>query len=57
MGYIMKLKGKYSKALQFYNHALGVSRDKPYGKYNRATQADKAQVLWKTGQKKRQYGL
>ncbi|MCI5123050.1 MAG: tetratricopeptide repeat protein, partial [Candidatus Electrothrix sp. AR5] len=45
MGYIMKLRGNYSKALQFYDRAPTVSKDTPYGQYNASTQGDKAQVL------------
>ncbi|CAK8713929.1 Tetratricopeptide repeat-containing protein [Candidatus Electrothrix laxa] len=52
MGYIMERGEKYNKALQFYDRALAVSKDTPYGKYNISTLAGKAQVLWKTGQKK-----
>ncbi|MCI5141218.1 MAG: hypothetical protein D3909_05730, partial [Candidatus Electrothrix sp. ATG1] len=50
MGYIMKRQGRYDKALQFYDQALAQSQYKPYGNNNRAIQAEKAQVLWKTGQ-------
>ncbi|MCI5164581.1 MAG: hypothetical protein D3903_00485 [Candidatus Electrothrix sp. GM3_4] len=53
LGYIMMLTGNYDKALQFYDRALAQSQDTPYGTYDAPTQAAKAKVLWRTGEKEK----
>ncbi len=51
MGYIMFRLGNHKAALKFYNQALVVSEDKPYGDLTTGVLSDKAATLWNSGQK------
>ncbi|WPD21714.1 MAG: tetratricopeptide repeat protein [Candidatus Electrothrix scaldis] len=57
LGYIMFRYGKYEKALKFYDQALSVAKDKPYGNLTAGILSDKANTLWIAGKKQEALNL